>query len=511
MTSRSLCQGRIPHHFEMLTMFLSELANEGDCFKGAVVVVLTMAWAANATTIHDDTRYIFIRHYRVATSRRFLEPRKQLHTQYMTTQPKTLTCWLSNVLAPTVLQQVLYRMYNVPDCMFQEVVQWVTLWVVIIIIIVQSGPTPYTCGKFSGSPKKTTKSSTSSASPISQTIKSPANSPQLHALKAAAKSSASAKTTLSSRPIANAPLEIVIRHYTDNAGLLHPECTSTQMHQVIVRHNSRPSLLFRFKNSLQAFIERKKVALTVLSENDPDDAEAKEDAENWPLGVDDLATRGIIWRNTMDTDPMKVGFVKWQICIYCDGAEEGLNNTLNILDMFWVDCLTKPDFADKPKPEVHIFNKSAYDLNPFVDASFYQTYLIQDTAPPTSMHIFAVVPPEGLKIVEMVIRPVSDDTALILWHGNTYPYNSSCNDLDLSSGRFNADGEVCDAPDGEYWRFIVDLVFPTEIYRLNTILGSGAFHNVAMQVHLEDGTTEGSPIRAYVQTLMHHEQYRMRQ
>ena len=96
-------------------------------------------------------------------------------------------------------------------------------------------------------------------------------------------------------------------------------------------------------------------------------------------------------------------------------------------------------------------------------------------------------------------------------HGNTYPYNSVCNNLDLSSGRFNADGKVCDAPEGEYWRFIVDLVFPTEIYRLNTILGSEAFYNVAMQVHLEDGTTEGSPIRAYVQTLMNHDHYRMRQ
>lgn len=459
--------------------------------------------------------------------RRFLEPRRSLYPNIVFMLTATLRYLTSNILAVTILRLVLYIISDASNSTFEDVVQCQLIWTLITIIITLFAPATSTSAKLCDRAKETTDRHVTRVGKFRPRAQQPPprRNPKPCRRRAAqntagAKHSADEQKSLYAmmdkppmlprKCTAEVSIDVVVRRYISTSSLLIPDFDNGEMHQIIVNHTGHPDILKRFNANFAEFLLLHGTHLRDAADIYTDDEELQQEADNWPYTIQLLRACGIIARQTTDEDPMNVGFVRWRVVFYCDGSLRGLTDTLYLIDMFLTYRFNSPDFREYPQPAVHFYNTTPHSLMEFVTTSTYRCYTLHLNVPP-NLHVFSVVPPVfGNRIVEMVFRPSSENTASVLWNGDTVRFNKLFDEQNIVGYHFSSEGEDHTDNRQEFWRFLVNVTFPNQENRLNIILCESVFQNIAMQIHLEDGASAQSPIRKYFEQLLLLPHYKQR-
>ena len=117
---------------------------------------------------------------------------------------------------------------------------------------------------------------------------------------------------ISSLP-SEAPIQLSVTKYTDNASACGKEFSSDPLWQVQVVHDCRPSIFEKFIASIQQYLK------------DTHDA----GQEDFPANLAELREQGIVITITNEGDPFQVGFVQWRIACYTDGEPMNLLNFIH--------------------------------------------------------------------------------------------------------------------------------------------------------------------------------------
>ena len=191
----------------------------------------------------------------------------------------------------------------------------------------------YTFGKFvtTKTSASTSKGSDSKSASDKGVKKETIKIPKGRDLPAASASKFVAKPAREKLP-SSAPIEIIIYMYTQAARLLVERFPAVPMYEIIVRHRSRPGMLWQINQALNSCLQRIAAG--------PNEAELPGTWElfqaNWNVRVSFKP----------QNDPEDFGFTNDVVTFYLAGDQQHLENFLAFLDSCWTDRARFPDAGD---------------------------------------------------------------------------------------------------------------------------------------------------------------------
>eukprot|EP00973_Karenia_brevis_P004391 601668-Karenia_brevis.AAC.2 len=188
---------------------------------------------------------------------------------------------------------------------------------------------------------------------------------------------------------ANAPVDVCIYHYTDQASdlwdMFHGK-DDVPLFQIQVAHEAQRSIIFQMRQSFNDFL-----------------AIAKEEDSTMPSNLQQLETEAGVKLVVSDrTDPENVGFKQWRVAFYCTDAP----NFLRLLDS-WFEHKTKQMAREQPI-QVVLHPHTGIDLSGLEGDLSYQHYIINEAATQLPLHVFEAQPVVGKRITVLNLQLKSD-------------------------------------------------------------------------------------------------------
>jgi len=222
-----------------------------------------------------------------------------------------------------------------------------------------------------------------------------------------------------------------------------------------------------------------------------------------------LEATGNVVRHTGSFDPDNVGYTQWQIAVYTSGDVAALENTLMLLDAFFVFKTTSPDFRGE-SPKIHFHNDTMHTLRNFRHSATYPNYTFNQDASPPDLHVLCAYPPEGVRILKMLIRVLDEQRVSVMWHGATFGFMESLYNSQISGNYFDEVDEA-EASGGarEFWLFIYDIDLQVKMDMLKDILADSGFYDTAMIIDIEGNIASEGVVYDWIQSLKNEKHYRL--
>ena len=269
---------------------------------------------------------------------------------------------------------------------------------------------------------------------------------------------------------------VCIYPYSRDAATVWENCKQLglMLWQVQLDHDARNSITIGFYESFTKFLQQE------------DDA---------PDTIQELAQQALIKLVLADnTDPDKVGFIRWRAACYVAGEDiEALHNLMFLLDSFFI-------FANEGREEkvtVSLYPYLGVDIAPIWDDIKYPNYLLYDPERHPPLGIFEAQPPQGKRIMNMTIQPESEIHASFVFHGCTWLFRDALNFYGIRAVTYEDEGTT------HYCRTVEKLAMDDELGK-GTLLNvlDEVLKNIAVRVRVESGlgALSGS-VKSFVQTL----------
>ena len=236
-------------------------------------------------------------------------------------------------------------------------------------------------------------------------------------------------TNLQTEDAKKANVFLPVLKYNMDASIYGPLFASTAMCVMFCMHDQKPSIFFRFMTMVQTYI-------AVRHDEDSEFPPTLRELEH------SLACRFVLSRGENFDEDRHYLFKPWRIAIYMNYTESVVKEVLMFLDAFvhWASTESEElnsDFDCVPKIEIQLpvgFNvdlTSGTDGNSDMECPFQVTnsddYQVKITdAPPPCF------PP---RMLIAVIEAPSKNTISIVWQGNTMPFRSGFEDLQIGGAK----------------------------------------------------------------------------
>ena len=216
------------------------------------------------------------------------------------------------------------------------------------------------------------------------------------------------------RPI-NAPVEVCIYRYCEQASLIWDLLQGKddfKLYQIQITHDAQRSITFDIRTSFNDFL-------------------AKAQAENptIPANLQQLEKEAAVKLIVADrTDTDGVGFQPWRAAFYC----VDLGNFLALLDGWFKH--KEMQIAREQPFEVQLRPHSSCDMEIDIDDFNYEHYTLHEKARELPLHVFHAQPVVGKRIVILNLQISSDTVFDLVITGHNYPFRGALETFGIHGG-----------------------------------------------------------------------------
>ena len=238
-----------------------------------------------------------------------------------------------------------------------------------------------------------------------------------------------------SQPTAReAPIQVDVRRYTEDASYFVQTFPSDTMWQVQVVHDARPSVVYNIVRLFNEFLV---------------ETHATNDAVPGSLGTL-FEQHHIKLVLTDKNDPDSVGFVQWRVAFYVAGTALNLRFALDLLDHFF--RYRERTETDRPFARLQAVYTITTLLDTTLSANDFEVPSTVVRADVFQFPFYAAAPPFGRRLICCIFDVDGDNISAVVT-GNTYPFRALLDAAEIGGDYAPAD----DDGRKDYFR-----VFPSE-------------------------------------------------
>ena len=229
-----------------------------------------------------------------------------------------------------------------------------------------------------------------------------------------------------------ANVQMVIHHFSNDASLFKVVENRRQLFQVQLTHDAYPGLLYKFKETMQSFLEAKHVVVNSF----PATFKHFEQAYDcmYVMTSDESAQLG-------------AELVPYRKAFYIVGGADELLAWLDVMDTFLI--WQKNTSADGPIPDVVVVVTNCTQLKLETASRGYECKLIVEDKPVFSIFSpFEAAPPVWTRLFAQVdIHVVNSTSVRVVFKGDTLSFREQFTELKIPGLYVNAQGEQLAAND----------------------------------------------------------------
>ena len=239
-------------------------------------------------------------------------------------------------------------------------------------------------------------------------------------------------TAKKARLPSEANVQMVIHHFSNDASLFKMVGTGRQLFQVQLTHDAYPGLLYKFKETMQSFLEAKHVVVNSF----PATFKHFEQAYDcmYVMTSDESAQLG-------------AELVPYRKAFYIVGGADELLAWLDVMDTFLI--WQKNTSADGPIPDVVVVVTNCTQLKLETASRGYECKLIVEDKPVFSIFSpFEAAPPVWTRLFPQVdIHVINSTSVRVVFGGDTLSFREQFAELKIPGLYVNATGEQLAAND----------------------------------------------------------------
>ena len=286
------------------------------------------------------------------------------------------------------------------------------------------------------------------------------------------------KTNQRQRLPTNAPLEVCIYRYCEQASLIWDLLQGKdefKLYQIQIAHDAQRSITFDVRNSFNDFL-----------------AKAHEENPTIPANLQQLERDAAVKLIVSDrTDPDGVGFQQWRAAFYC----VDLQNFLMLLDGWFKH--KEIQIAREQPFQVQLRPHSSCDIEIDIDDFNYEHYALNEKARELPLHVFHAQPVVGKRITILNLQVSSDTVFDLVITGHNWPFRAALDAFGVRGGYQDSEKE-----NRQYVRIWKDVDISDEDTKKRFLeMLETAFKGLCLRVVLDREPTPDTDVAHFVEKL----------
>ena len=288
---------------------------------------------------------------------------------------------------------------------------------------------------------------------------------------------------------------LAVLSYISDGSLYSNVFEEKEMKVIHLLHNQRPSVWYKFKIQLTAYI-------AFRHEQDPASPATRSEVEA-SLGCKFVFLGG----DTIDQDRHFL-FQAWRNAVYCDGDAESVKQVIMFIDgfIYWYCTINsdgKSDFPQVPEMEIQVPEGFQLEFDQEHESGEKDMDCVFKTTSPASMAAMVTdVPPPCFpaRLIIATIEAISPSTVSIVWSGNTKPYKTQFENLGIGGKAIKKDPN--DAY-GEYFRKKdnISIAPGADLEEALALFGNDLVKNAPVIVRIRAGPAQDEKFSQFVAAL----------
>lgn len=286
------------------------------------------------------------------------------------------------------------------------------------------------------------------------------------------------KTTQRARLPTNAPVEVCIYRYCEQASLIWDLLRGRdefKLYQIQISHEAQQSIAFDVRGSFNDFL-----------------AKSHEKNAMIPASLQQLEKDAAVKLVVADrVDPDGIGFRQWRAAFYC----VDLQNFMLLLDGWFKHKETQ--IAREQPFQVQLHPHSSVDVEMDIDDFNYEHYTLNEKACELPLHIFHAQPVVGKRIPILNLQISSDTVFDLVITGHSWPFRAALDAFGVRGGYQEAENE-----NRQYVRVWKDIdVSDQEVSKRFVEMLEAAFKGLCLRVVLDRQPTPDTDMANFVEIL----------